>query len=273
MFWKKKEKLRVLILADHPNWAVNRNVDFIIKYTDCNFQKEYYTTIKSEKLLKMSQEFDLVHYCNSDISFHLEIIEKFRVPFLISIRSHRYGNYVQNLQEIIERNGFFTHVINQELLKEFPSAKYIPNGIGNQFRAFKDFVVGFSGKPTEYKGFELIKKACEELGVTFRPASGNISYRRMKNYYKSIDLLVSASINEGHCNPVFECMAMNKPVITTETSISKTLNLVKIERSVEGIKNGILKFFTYPQVKDYTWENVGKKFYEFYKEIVERSKK
>ncbi len=262
-------KFKILILADKPGWVVDRNIDNIIEGIPADFTKEYYALIDSEKLLRMTEDFDLVHYGNSDLSFHLSVVDKIRKPFLISIRSHRYGNYVDNLQAIIARNKFNVHVINRELLAEFPGSTYIPNGISPQFLVQqKEFVVGFAGKPTEYKGFDLIQKACEELGVTFRPATGDIDHSDMREYYDSIDLLVSASINEGHCNPVFECMALNIPIITTDVGSSKDLNLVKIERSIESIKKGILKFYTYPQVKSFTWENANKQMFNLYNKIL-----
>ncbi len=274
LFSKKNnaKKLKVLILADKAGWVLDRNVDNIIKGIPCNFQKEYYTSISSKKFLAISKDFDLIHYGNSDLSLHLGIVDQIKTPFLISIRSSRYGNYVKNLHEIIERNKFYVHVINEELLKEFPGSIYIPNGISKQFKPYREFVVGFAGVPSEYKGFELIKQACEELNVKFKPATGSISHNKMLNYYKSIDLLVSASIGEGHCNSIFECMAINKPVITTNVGASKKFNLVKIERSVEGIKEGILKFYTYPQVESYTWENANKKLFEYYNQIVDDRK-
>ena len=40
-------------------------------------------------------------------------------------------------------------------------------------------------------------------------------------------------------------------------------------RAVEGIKQGILKFYTSAQVlSEYSWENVNRRFYELYKEVV-----
>lgn len=262
--------LKVLIPADQPNWVVNRVVDRLIKGIPVKFTKKYYTQISPEEFLRISPNFDLIHYSNSDLAYHLPILEKITTPFLLGVRSHRYRDFVPNLQEVIERNNMYVHVVNKELLKDFPNARYIPNGIFENFKPKKEFIVGFSGQPTEYKGYEMIKKACKELGVKFFPASGNINPKKMPDYYRKINLLVSASIEEGHCNPIHECMAMNVPVITTNTSAVKHYNLVKIDRSVEGIKEGILKFYTQPQVQHLSWENVCKQFFDYYKEIAGR---
>lgn len=122
--------------------------------------------------------------------------------------------------------------------------------------------------PSEYKGFPLIKQACEELGVDFKPATGDVPFDKMKEYYESIDLLVSASIQEGFCNPIMECMAMNKPVISTETGTTMNLDLYKIERSVEGIKKGILKYYTRPQVEEHRWRTAGYKMFNYIYDIL-----
>lgn len=270
-FLRKKDafpRLKILILADLPGWAVERNTDQIIKGVPCEFTKAYYTKITSEELLALSKEHDLIHYGNTDLGYHFSIFDKLTTPMLLSIRSHRYLDYVPNLHEVIQKYQFPLHVISEALAEEFPGATVIPNGIQPYFKPCKKFVVGFSGQPTEYKGFHLIKQACEELGVAFKPAPGNVSIKKMPKYYKSIDVLVSASINEGQCNPVYEAMLMNVPVISTMTDGTRHLNITRIERSVEGIKEGILKYYTYPQVKDVTWENSNKKMLALYYDIL-----
>lgn len=260
--------LNVLILADKPGWVVDRVVDRLIKGIPCNFTKKYYSIISPQELLEISSNYDLVHYSNFDISYHLQVINDIKTPFLIGDRSHRWHDFVPNLKEIIRENKFYVQVLNESLLTDLPNAKYIPNGIFENFYPKKEFIVGFAGQPTEYKGFQMIQQACKELGVKFFPAIGQISPKKMPSYYRKINLLVSASLNEGHCNPVHECMRMNVPVITTETDAVINYNLVKVERSVEGIKNGILKFYTQPQVAHLTWEKVCNQFFDYYKEIV-----
>lgn len=265
--------LKVLILADQPNWIINKVVDRLIKGIPCKFTKKFYSLITSKELLNISHDFDLIHYSNSDLSYHLSIVDKIKTPFLLGIRSHRWQEFVSNTPDIVKKNNFYVHVLNENLLNDFPNARVIPNGIFEQFVPKKKFVVGFSGQPTEYKGFNMIKQACEELNVTFLPATGDINHKKMPKYYRRINLLVCASVEEGHCNPVHECMAMNIPVISTNTSAVKNYNLVKIERSVESIKNGILKFYTQPQVKHLSWDNVSRQFFNYYYDILINERK
>lgn len=265
---RKSSSLRVLMLADQPGWAVDRGVNNLIANMPFKCVKEYYAKIDSKNLVEISSSFDLIYYSNSDLSFHLSVLDQIKTPVILGIRSHRYSNYVKNIHEVIKKYNLKVQVLNDELGKEFQSYRVVPNGINADFFNHKPFVVGFAGVPDEYKGFPMIKQACEELGVTFKPAIGDIPFEEMKSYYESIDLLVSASVQEGFCNPVMECLAMNKPVITTDTSANKNLDVYKIERSVEGIKKGILKYYTAPMVKDYTWKNAGRKMFDYVYDII-----
>jgi len=93
--------LKVLILADQPNWIINKVVDRLIKGIPCNFTKKFYSLISSEEFLHISKDFDLIYYSNSDLSFHLSVIDSIETPFLLGIRSHRWPDYVPNIPEII----------------------------------------------------------------------------------------------------------------------------------------------------------------------------
>ena len=254
--------MKILILADIPGWIVDRIVDRMIEGINFTFTKRYYTSIPTDQLIAEANQHDLVHYGNWDLQYHIQSLDLIKVPLLVSIRSHRYPPYVRDLAM---QNKFHIHVINPALHDAFPNAHLIPDGIFDQFKSDHDFVVGFAGKADEYKGFPLIVQACKELGVKFKPATGDVKPENMLEYYKSIDLLVCASLAEGHSSPVMECLAMNKPVITTDVGIPRLLNVHKIERTVEGIKYGIQKFYTQDQVLPrYSWLNICDQFKKLY---------
>jgi len=257
--------MRVLILGDGQGWIIDRVVERMVEGIPCEFTVDYYTRISSEKLLEHSRTHDLVHYGNWDVRFHFDVLDKLECPWILSVHSHRYYPMVK------EAAGMATkvHVVNRMLLDEFPGAVYIPVGIDPRFKPDHEFTVGWAGHPEEYKGYHLIERACEELGVRFKPACGDLPPEEMPDYYRSIDLYVCASVAEGFSTPVMECMAMNVPVITTDVGVPSELNVIKVERSVEGIKQGILKFYTSAQVlPEYSWENVNRRFYELYREVV-----
>ena len=256
--------MKILILADIPGWIVDRIVDRMIQGIDFSFTKRYYASITTDQLIEEANRHDLVHYGNWDIQYHVGRLGEIKVPFLMSIRSHRFPSYVVDLSQRVN-----IHVISPALHEVFPKAFYIPDGIFDQYKPEHNFVVGFAGKTDDYKGYPLIAQACAELGVTFKPAIGDIKPEDMFAYYKSIDLLVCASIDEGYGAPLMECLAINKPVITTNVGMARYLNVHKIERSIESIKNGILKFYTSQQVlPKYSWDGVCQQFKELYMRLV-----
>lgn len=251
--------MKVLILADIPGWIVDRIVDRMIQGIDFDFTKRHYACISTDEFINLANTHDLVHYNNWDIQYHVNRLSEISTPILMSIRSHRFPPYVKEVAKRVH-----VHVINPDLQHEFPGSHYIPDGIFDQFKPVHPFVVGFAGRADDYKGFPLIAQACQELGITFKPAT-SVPPDQMFDYYQSIDLLVSASVAEGFCAPVVECLAMNKPVITTDVGIARHLNVHKIERSVEGIKRGIERFYTSPQVlPKFSWQTVCQQFKDLY---------
>lgn len=265
---KEPQRLKVLMLADEPGWVINRVVDKFIKEIPCDFDKDYFTSISSQKLLEISDNYDLIYYSNTALHYHYSVLDKIKTPILLGIRSMRYHLYEPDLPGAIKKYRLHTHVVAAPMLERFRKARFIPNGVFEQYKPKKPFVVGYAGRPSEYKGYPLIEEACRQLGVKFKPATGDVLPHKMLKYYRSIDLLVVASENEGFCNPLVECMAMNIPVISTVTAASRQFNMVTIDRSLDGIKEGILKFYTQPQVADFTWKNSSKKMFDYFYDIV-----
>lgn len=260
--------MKVLILPDGLNWIVDRNCNELIsQLKHIEFTVYPYTKIDVDTFVYMSKDHDIVHYFNWDIEHLKGALPRITTPFLMSVRSHRYKPFVE---EVKKRPNTWFHVINEDLLPEFPNSTYIPNGIFPYFE--RDFVVGFAGRPElhlqNYKGVHLIEEACKQLGVKFKPALGEIPPEEMPEYYKSIDVYVCASEGEGFSTPVMECLAYNKPVITVDTGVPRKFDIVKVERSVEGIKKGILKFYTKPLVEPYSWEKIAPRYEELYKKIL-----
>lgn len=107
------------MLADRPGWAVDRNVNRLIENMPFNFTKDFYAEIDSEKLVKISSKFDLIYYSNTDLSFHLNILDRIKTPILMGVRSHRYSNYVKNLHELIEKHKIRVHTVNDLCKRNF----------------------------------------------------------------------------------------------------------------------------------------------------------
>ncbi len=257
--------MKILILADTSGWICDRITDEMIKRIPFEFTKRYYTEISTNEFVELANQHDIVHYQNWDWAKHKDRIDEIKVPIITSIRSFRFPEYIHELKDKVH-----FHIINPKQREFFPDATYIPDGIF-EFKPRK-FVVGFAGRPDEYKGFNLIREACDELGVEFRPAL-DVKPGDMQEYYDSIDLYACASENEGHSTPVMECLSQNIPVVTTDVGIPSLLNVHKVARNVESIKQGIECFYTQNQVKEYSWNNICKQFEQFYDKAQFRRRK
>lgn len=263
--------MKILILPDGSNWIVDRDCQALVEHLpDIQFTIKPYNQISCDDFITEGNNHDLVHYYNWGIMGFKRVLPQLTKPLLLSVHSHRYN---RNLTyKMYRRENTWLHVINQDLLKDFPNATYIPNGIFDQFVPDHEFTVGFEGYPEksglEYKGFNLIEEACTRLGVKFKPALNDIPPEKMPDYYKSIDVYVCASIAEGFSTAVMECLAMNVPVVTTDTGVPRQFNIVKVPRSVEGIMKGIKKFYTQDLIKDFRWDKVAPLYRKLYIKIL-----
>jgi len=264
--------VKILILGDGQGWIVDRIVDRMVEGIPHDFTVRYYTKIEPAELLVLSREHDLVHYGNWDLRSHRTIVHEIvkHTPFLLSIRSHRYG---VGITETIAKKSTAVHICGPTLIEKFPEAVWIPDGIFDRFAPTRPFVVGCAAKldASEYKGVSLIAEACRDLGVEFRRVGGEVPPDEMPSFYEGLDLYVCASEAEGFGAPVMECLAMNIPVITTDVGVASILPVNKIERSVEGIKRGIQQFYTSPLVwPQLSFDRVCTLFTRFYEEIVKK---
>lgn len=258
---------RILILSDCSGWVVDRIASTYRKFIPFDIDIDYYTKLTEDELAKKAQDYDLVHYNNADIR-QPNFVKSMVKPTIMSVRSFRYPQVALDLVK------YFTqvHVIHPELKFHFTGARFISDAVDDIFQP-KEFVVGmaFQNEPwnIDYKGVNLVKQACEELGVTFRPCFG-VGIDKMQEFYDSIDLYVCASINEGFGTPVMECLLQNIPVISTDVGMGKYTNIYKIEHSVESIKEGILMYYTYPQVAKFRWDIVCNAVGELYLDTIKK---
>lgn len=247
------------------NWVVDRNCQALMSsLPDIDFTVKPYFKMDTADLPELYAQHDLVHYFNWDVRWFKGIYPD--KPLLISVRSHRFRPEVLKLRD---RPKTYFHVVNRDLLKDFPGATYIPNGIFDQFKG-NGFTVGYAGHPNEtckeYDGYHLIKRACEDLGVTFKPAL-NLLPKEMPDYYRSINLYICASVAEGFSTGVMECLAMNVPVISVDTGEARHFVPFTIERSVDGIKRGIQKYYTQDLVREYRWDKLAPAYRELYERV------
>ena len=107
-------------------------------------------------------------------------------------------------------------------------------------------------------------------------------FSSMPDFYRSLDLYICASDNEGTPNTVLEAMATGVAVISTDVGIvpelfgEKQSKFILKERSTASFKNNMLKFLNNPEliktlgeenlneIGTWTWENQSTKFSEFF---------
>jgi len=265
--------MKVLILADNPNWIVNRNCDAMIKHMpEVEFIKVYDQQISVEEFERLAKDVDLVHFLSWEkIDKFREVAKRFKV--ILTIKSHRYNKEsVRNFLSICKA----VTCVNPDICEEieqlgFKNPIYIPDGIDdNIMRIMTTPIIGFAGRSQDYKGDKMIEQVCSELGFIFLPAYGNISPENMYDYYGSLDCYVCASVAEGFSTSVMECLALNIPVIMTDVGVPKMFNIIRVDRSIEGIKKGLLMLFGRKYVNEFTWDNICKQYEILYGIINER---
>ena len=144
---------------------------------------------------------------------------------------------------------------------------YVPNGIDPEVFAPRILRVGWVGNSRkedtkhnqEFKGVPLIEAAVAQLrnrwgrsvAIEFAVCPGSypryvLPHRSMADWYRSLDVMVSASESEGCSNTVNEALACGVPVVSTHTGIAAELarkcDVQVVERSIEGIITGIRHF-------------------------------
>lgn len=261
--------MKVLMLTDGQGWVVDRNTQCIIDGLSdrITFDKKNYTELSLAEFEEKCKHYDIIHYQNWDIAKFMDVLPE--KPLIVTIRSHKYSKDI--IEKLKKRPRTYLTVTTKTLKEEIPEAEFISNGIFDQFKPDHEFTVGWAGNssmhPSGYKGENLIEKACNDLGVRFKKAEG-IPFEEMPDFYRSLDCYVCASEAEGFSTDAMECLAMNIPVITTKVGIPGELNLIHVDRSVEGIKKGIEKLYTQKQVEEYSWKNIVNKYEQFYARVL-----
>lgn len=257
--------MKILILPDIPGWIVERCCDALIaNLPHLSFTKKFYASETTDALVALAREHDLVYYANwGDCERHVPALMATGTPVLMSVRSHRYPSAVKQ----IAKQVVAVHVVNPALAKEFPGAYYIPDGIGDQF--FCKPRVGFVGMPDEYKGYELVRQACDKIDCPFLAAVTQLRPEEMPDFYRKVDIIVCASVAEGFSTVVMEALAMGKLVVTTafgevgaahlERPFLRGLLFVS-HRTPDGIAEAIHYLWQHQFEERYRWSNLAPEY-------------
>jgi len=268
--------MRILLIhADKFPWATTHRAEALKKeWAEDEVDIAYF------KNLPNGDKYDVIHVLfGMGISKIKDYILKYRHKTFTTVASRRtLESFMDKKEDLIEIYQKSVCCVAQNLvlasqlksLIQQDNIVYIPNGVDTDFFNRK-FIVGYAGEGhpinQKRKGYNIVKRACEELSIELKTAS-NLSYQDMPEFYKQIDCLVILSNDEGCNNPTMEALAMNKPVISTEAGIAKELEgIIIVDRNVESVVSVLRKLSGRIQIiEKYTWEKIANKYKELYVE-------
>ena len=79
-----------------------------------------------------------------------------------------------------------------------------------------DIILGVIGRSYPRKRFGWIEEIEQIPGITVKLTGGQVPFRMLPEFYRSVDYLLVLSDNEGGPLPVVEALAMGKPVIAPD---------------------------------------------------------
>lgn len=274
---------KILLVADQPNWIFFRHCEEIQKrLTEFDIEIAY---SRSGVVNSIASQYDLIYVLDPMPMVYPpanKTIMGLRCEFLY--KEHPQGArglYEQGFPgrcvSIKDKCSVF-HVVNKNQLKAFTpivtdkplllaqhgvdeeifdKAKYDKNNI-------EELIVSVSGRGSSNKGFEIVQKACGELGIKIAGAHygrRKLPKEEMPLFYNQATVHVCMSKTEGLNNPSIEAGAMGLPVISTRCGAAE--EIIKdgesgflIDRTVDSLKEALIKL----QDKDRRLE-MGEKLY------------
>lgn len=256
---------RIALVTDGQGWIVDR-ISRIYQRHIAGIELFYLSALTAEGLIHLSRTYDLIHFNNFFVRGLQPFFAVAPKPTIVSIRSFRYPDDIPPLTPTL------FHVIHPDLAERFHPATFIPDGIDlDAFRPARPFRVGIAYQPGHgaFKGVDLLVQAAAGLEVELVQAT-NLTHGEMTAFYRSLDLYVCASESEGFAAPVAECLAMNIPVMSTRTGVASYLpGLHVVERSVAGLREGLLHYLTRRKVADLAWPRVCAQVEDMYDTLLQ----
>jgi len=254
---------QILIIVDKPNWAHDHKTRNIQKALGNQYKilKKYQDEV-TEADLEQADLIQVYYWMQLSRMVHLESIFKRNLnKLLIGICSHyEIAKERQELALAWLRQARAVFAVNQILYQEVlpqsdVSVFYTPNGVDIAFfspgpvpQRTGTLRVGWAGSLNnhgpQHRGYDnLILPAVESLPgcelVTAIREERWRSHEEMVEFYRSLDVYICASRNEGTPNPCLEAAACGIPIVTTH-----------VGNMPELIKPGINGYFIEPNIPD-----------------------
>jgi len=252
--------VKILLIPNMPNWALDKNAKDIIKYnnSELEFGIAYFSDFKSN-IEKYYNEYDLLFPMYINLFFKLQ---KMNLPLdkvITGIRSFTLwdkrmtvppGYNIKPPNYIIKRLRKAL-LINTNCKKlwyifsqHFPviHTKYtcdLEVYFPEKKKKHDNLIVGWAGSLTNHGNirgfFDIILPVCEAVdGVKLKVQNSEREWitndNKMREFYNSLDLYICASRSESGPRPILEASACGVPVLTTDVGIVPEL----IENNVNG---------------------------------------
>jgi glycosyltransferase involved in cell wall biosynthesis len=255
----------ILIIADRPKWAIDYKTDNLIRVLghEFHFQKKYQTDV-TEADFARADIIQIYYWLQLKKFQHLwPALERCADKLALGVCSHieLEGTYRElGLQWLTKARVNFINnkTLYHQLFPLLPQRRlfYTPNGVDSDFfcpgpdskAPHEKLRVGWAGSLTNQgpgqRGFyNLILPAVQaveetELRAAIREEQWR-SHADMQVYYRSLDVYLCASRNEGTPNPCLEAAACGVPIVTT-----------RVGNMPEFIVDGHNGFFVEPTVTD-----------------------
>lgn len=256
--------MKILHIIDRPSWIFHDIAMQIAKrLPEHKFGlcighkqgKDYYNKVKDE--------YDIHHFISWQFITMWDIYPKNGVMSICSWRNYYNKEVGFNIDEAKKRCKKV--IANTPLLAKEHECEFIPDGINLDLFSDEPFVVGFVGRRDEYKGFKIVEDICRKNNLKLMVADGDLHKSDMPSFYRKVNIVVQASLNEGFNAIVAECLAMNVPIITTAHGAHESV--VEVARDADAIEAEILKHYTRPKVIQYNWDTVIAKFKSLYETL------
>ncbi|MFH1670501.1 MAG: glycosyltransferase family 4 protein [Patescibacteria group bacterium] len=213
-------KPRIVLLIDKPNWVFR---SYARSFTKELSQYFIFKTISaSDKPTLDLSNVDILHVLGGEQLYHLHSLKP-HVRVVKGVYSHRWEyQRGESAEEFYNKYLLDAHVItvpNRFLLyklSDLPTpVKFFPEGVDAHLFACAPprsgaLRAGWAGNPNDpIKNFEWVKKACEGV-CKLKLAQGQFNEQEMVDFYRDIDVIISASWAEGSPRPILEAMSCGR---------------------------------------------------------------
>ena len=260
---------KILLVADEKGWIFERHCKEIQKRLP---EFKIGIAYHRQDIPTISNDYDLV-YVLDPMPMRYPSASK----TIIGLRCEfLYREHPQGAKGLYE-NGFpgrcvsikdkcsIFHVVNENLMSVFKDAvtdkplMLAQHGIDEEVFDLKKMsepkpvndvlTVSTAGRGSGNKGFQIVKKACQQINVKFRTTQYDgkrLSKKEMPSFYHGVDVHTCMSQTEGLNNPILEAGSLGVPVVTTDCGAAKEIirdgeNGFIISRNVEALKEALEK--------------------------------